>query len=325
MATLKLKTGGETGGFYWRITGFQSPFDTDTYKKAGITSQSFTEGGTSISGLIDGLTAEVPTGASNTDWQWVDYAPGDYTFYGFAQGKDGRYWSAGDADITVLSEDSYDAPTISVRSVTTNSITVRVKNIDRSAAIICLLLDGEHEWSAEISSLSSTTLDYTYKNLEPGTTYTLEVYVCDEDWSNASRVYDEANATTLEKSAIDPWDWDVSNGSATAPQTQKAYNAVTGKGSCSDFSYKVWNDMCAKMMEYIEAIDSVWITADDTYENTLMSSTDKTLTATRFNALKNNIGSRQSTGIPTVSTGDPVLGEYFVTMMDVLNDMIDEL
>lgn len=232
MATLEVDTDGYTGGFYWRITGFQSPFDTDTYIRAGITSKSFTDGGTSISGLLDISTAASPTGKYQTSWQWVDYDPGDYTFYGFAQGQDGRYWSAGDADATVYGD----------------------------------------------------------------TTVTVE-----------------------------PWDWTVSNGDATKAQTKRAYSAITGNGSCSDFSYKVWNDMCAKTMEYIDAIGSVWATAYAKYSDTLMTSTDKVLTAKRFNALKNNIGSRQSTGIPTVSAGDPVLGEYFETMMDVLNELIADL
>ena len=55
-----------------------------------------------------------------------------------------------------------------------------------------------------------------------------------------------------------------------------------------------------------------------------MGPTDKTLTAERFNSLRFNIGIFLSTGIPEVSSGDIVLGSYFLTLADSLNAWIDK-
>lgn len=77
--------------------------------------------------------------------------------------------------------------------------------------------------------------------------------------------------------------------------------------------------MCAKVKEYLDNSGKYWNERFDYYDNTKMSSSDKTLTAKRFNSLRYNIGVHQSTGINEVKTGDKVYGSYFITMMNVLN------
>ena len=133
-------------------------------------------------------------------------------------------------------------------------------------------------------------------------------------------------------SPIASWNWRGSNGSATAAQTQSAYNAVTGKGATSNFSWRVWNDLCDKVQECLDRAGDSWYTYHGpnggytpTYFAARMTSTDKTLTAARFNAVRGNIGSHASTGISPVSKGDKVLGSYFITIADALNDWIDML
>jgi hypothetical protein len=129
-----------------------------------------------------------------------------------------------------------------------------------------------------------------------------------------------------DKPAVSLWSWTASNGSATATQTSKAYTAITNKGETSDFSYLVWNDMCKKVYDVRSAIGEwAWDTAYLPYENTRMSSSDKILTATRFNSLKYNIGSKYSTGISDVSKSDAVYGYYFTTLMAKLNEWIGTL
>lgn len=124
---------------------------------------------------------------------------------------------------------------------------------------------------------------------------------------------------------IELWDWDLSNGDATAQETQKAYRAITNQGPTSGFSYKVWNDMCAKVKEYLDFAGYSWSSYYANYSNTQMTTNDKTLTAKRFNSLRQNIGSHLSTGINEVSTGDTVYGSYFITIMEVLNQLIGGL
>lgn len=133
--------------------------------------------------------------------------------------------------------------------------------------------------------------------------------------------------TTIEinHNGLTKWDWNASNGLATAAQTQKAYAAVTGHGRLLDFSYLVWNDLVNKINDAAVAAGSSWSTMYETYDATKMSASDKVLTAKRFNAARQNVGSRVSTGINEVSRGDTIYGHYFTTLTDRLNEWIAKL
>lgn len=143
-------------------------------------------------------------------------------------------------------------------------------------------------------------------------------------------VYRATTVTLTDSSptAPDKWSWTASNGSATAAQTAAAYAAVTGQGETTDFSYLVWNDLCAKVRE-VRTYAGVgsWDTAvyGQSYAQTCMTSADKTLTALRFNALRYNIGSQYPTGISELSAGDAVLGSYFTTLTTAVNAWIDSV
>lgn len=121
------------------------------------------------------------------------------------------------------------------------------------------------------------------------------------------------------------WDWNKSNGSATATQTKKAYTAITSNGYVSDFSYKVWNDMVDKTKEALDACGENWDSTYATYANTKMSSSDKVLTAKKFNSLRYNIGSHKATGITDKSKDEYVYGEYFTILTDKLNAWINSI
>lgn len=125
--------------------------------------------------------------------------------------------------------------------------------------------------------------------------------------------------------ALEPWSWTSSNGNATDEETQSAYYVITNKGRTAGFSHLVWNDLAAKIMDAINAANTSWNAKYASYEETLMTSDDKTLTATRFNSLRYNVGLRASTGIDDVSKGDIVYGSYFVTITNSLNTWIDSI
>ena len=131
--------------------------------------------------------------------------------------------------------------------------------------------------------------------------------------------------TNGQKANIDPWSWSSSNGFATAAQTAAAYNAITNNGFVSDFSYVVWNDMVSKANNVLSASSGSWNSKYATYSDTLINAADKTLTATKFNSLRYNIGLRASTGISEVSTGDTVYGSYFIILANSLNSWIDNV
>lgn len=124
---------------------------------------------------------------------------------------------------------------------------------------------------------------------------------------------------------VDYWYWDSSNGSASASQTSAAEEAVTYGGHTSEFSYKVWNDLVDKIKEVLDAADESWDSRYATYADTRMSSSDKILTATRFNSARWQVGYHVSTNISEKSPGDKVLGEYFLTIAQCLNAWIDNL
>ena len=124
---------------------------------------------------------------------------------------------------------------------------------------------------------------------------------------------------------VKPWDWNASNGKASASVTKAAYTAITKRGATTNFSYLVWNDLVDKVLEALKAEGDSWNTNSSKYlgsDSTKMSPSDKVLTASRFNALRWNIGRYYSTGITDRSKGQQVLGSYFTTLADALNSWI---
>ena len=176
-------------------------------------------------------------------------------------------------------------------------------------------------------------------NLLPETKYKINVYLCSypDPYDTDDLIATTTGVktfTTLKSLVIENWHWDKSNGSATKTKTKNSYYAITNTDgySVNDFSYLVWNDLCDKVMECIERAGSSWKTTmgpdggtTPSYSKSRMTSSDKTLTADRFNAIRGNIGSRVSTGIEPVYSGDKVYGWYFETITNSLNEWIDNL
>lgn len=101
MATLSLSGGIE--GFSWGIYGLGNTFNADYYIRAGITRNYFQDGASSISNVVDSKNANSST--NSTGYQWINYSAGTYTFYGFAQAANGKYYQAGSATVTVESDE----------------------------------------------------------------------------------------------------------------------------------------------------------------------------------------------------------------------------
>lgn len=169
---------------------------------------------------------------------------------------------------------------------------------------------------------SGTTKWMTKTGLKPGTRYSVSIEAEDlvTGWSNSW-----SDRVTTDKILVSAWSWSSSNGTASASQTKAAYTALTNNGSTSDFSYLVWNDMCSKVIEIENAAGLTWSTKYASYADTKMSSSDKVLTATRFNSLRYNIGRSYSTGINEVASGDTVYAWYFTTLARCINEWIDQI
>lgn len=162
----------------------------------------------------------------------------------------------------------------------------------------------------------------TYAGLSPNTTY--RVYL---SWSTSTT--GEGNYTyqfvTTAAISIALWDWSTSNGTASKSETIAAYDVINNPDSSRNvahFSHKVWNDMVNKTLEAWKESGESWNTKYLTAEQTLMTQSDRTLTAARFNSLRHNIGINQSTGINEVAPGDTVYGWYFERLTNRLNEWI---
>ena len=175
--------------------------------------------------------------------------------------------------------------------------------------------------STAATSPPITDNPYYLSGLEPNTTYVVN-YEGINDYGAGGYMSSGISFTT--KSLY--WSWETSNGSATDSQTQAAYYAIANNGKLTDFSYLVWNDMCDFILTVMQTKGHSWIDYiyGLTFNETLMTSDDKYMTAARFNSLRYNVGCIYSTGISEVSKGDIIYGSYFVDLMDKVNEWIDE-
>lgn len=207
-----------------------------------------------------------------------------------------------------------------ISSYTESSVTIAVTGIQSGQTIRFYVRQDPSPGYADADktyTASATYMTRTLSGLSAGTDYACNVKV-DDDWIGTQYF------TTDSSIAVDEWSWSSSNGSATASQTSKALSAVKNKGSLLNFSYLVWNDMVDKVKEVQEAKGESWMTKYASYSATRMSSSDKKLTATRFNSLRYNIGYYYSTGISEVKKGDIVYGYYFTTLANCINNWIAE-
>lgn len=207
-----------------------------------------------------------------------------------------------------------------ISSYTDSSVTIAVTGIQSGQTIRFYVREDPGNTAAADKSYtaSATYMTRTLSGLSPDTDYACNVKV-DDSWIGTQYFTTESAAISVEE-----WSWSSSNGTATSSQTSKALSAVKNKGSLLNFSYLVWNDMVDKVKEVQEAKGKSWMTKYASYSATKMSSSDKRLTATRFNSLRYNIGYYYSTGIPEVSKGNIVYGYYFTTLANCINQWIAE-
>ena len=205
-------------------------------------------------------------------------------------------------------------------NIGTNSVTVYVEDLAAGQSIRILIRPYNDSSTTVVNqdySVSGSSFSKTYKNLSPNTRYAINVRV-DGSWLGADEF-------TTDKPAISKWSWSSSNGTASAAQTKAAYDALINRGPLSDFSYRVWNDMCGKVIEIENALGQTWSTKYAQYADTKMTTSDKSLTAKRFNSLRYNIGRSYSTDIKEVSSGDTVYAWYFTTLARCMNEWIDQI
>lgn len=214
-------------------------------------------------------------------------------------------------------------------SSTSNSVTLKLEAMTGISNY--RIYYGLSPTSMEAYTPVFSATEYTVGQLAANTTYYFKY--CAVNNTGEGTCSDNCEGKT--KPLIDKWDWYIANGNvsdssngASAAQTTLAYQVSQGQGLVSDFNYRVWNDMCDKVNEVAKAAGSSWLTSYATFANTKMTSTDRTLTSTRFNSLNYNIRSRIATGIAdqtALTTANPVRGPFFATLMSKVNEWIDSL
>ena len=104
-----------------------------------------------------------------------------------------------------------------------------------------------------------------------------------------------------------------------------SYNAFLNKGETTDVPYTEWNEF----VEYVADKTGYYLVS------ALMDSSDKTLYADKFNAVREAIGGKNtfkdgtnsikdhfnSTGSWDMSSGESVKGQYFIDLTEYLNDI----
>lgn len=165
--------------------------------------------------------------------------------------------------------------------------------------------------------------DVSFSGLEPATQYGVACYIYH-------------GSTFLAKvegwvwSSVTKWSWTSSNGTATDEQTDNARIAILYNGYTKDFHHKVWNDMVSKVNDIVKVCKHSWDGWYASYEDTKMTTEPYTLTAVKFNSLRNNIeivgkiylNLDVETNIPVVSIDDTVKGEYFNELSYYINACI---
>ena len=216
------------------------------------------------------------------------------------------------------------AASFSLSNITKNSVTVTV--IPDSSIeyyrIFCRLAADESDVSFNASGVSITsTISLVIPNLAPETDYLVNVGMSrtgEQPWTWIGA----KGFTTNEDSEVDEWDWTISNGSATAAQTQLAYAAITGNGPLTNFNYLVWNDMVNKTYEVVADRGGGWNATYGTLAQTLMTATDKAMTAQRFNAIVWNLAQYMTPSVTRKNKDDPILGSYFIELANSINNTI---
>ena len=175
---------------------------------------------------------------------------------------------------------------------------------------------------------SSSTYEYIY-GLSPETTY--QWYATIAWGTNSSSLSSWAvlsgSVTTPQRITANQWSWTSSNGFATATQTQNAYAILQGTRQADDFSHLVWNDLVDKIVETRDARKDIAVSWDNAYatlEKTKVSA-GNTLSAVRYNSIRYNINNMKGVSAPYVSSGEVILGQHIISLVETLNKIIGEL
>jgi hypothetical protein len=197
--------------------------------------------------------------------------------------------------------------TITVTGLVANSDTyrifVRLNNDTSNTTVDTATVDA-----------TSSTITRTFSGLSPSTSYAVNVNVSGT-WLGAKTF-----TTKSKQINIASWDWFASS------ERINFYNVLYGSLPANPeyLSRNVWNDLVNKVNELIIATNATgygWDAGYATLNGTYVNS-GESLSAVKFNSLRNNLHFIQHTGISKVNIGDPILPSYFITITNTINNVI---
>lgn len=224
----------------------------------------------------------------------------------------------GGISTTIQPPTEYGSMNIIATSLT--SITVNLRSISNATSYLIAYRPSTATAQTEIETGATT---YTITGLTPNTLYYLNYR-----GKNAGGIgpYMPTSASAKTINSVLAWDWNKSNGAASAQQTQQAYQAITQSGYLSNFKYTVWNDMVDKTVQIIDARGVTWNSDYGTVASTKMTASDTEMTAQRFNAIWWNLSHFVTvSGAKKALVGDIIYGSYFIALTNAMNKSIPTL
>lgn len=214
---------------------------------------------------------------------------------------------------------------------TSTSIKVRVIGLDTSYTkkdrYLGIYVDGTRVTQKKLSGGISQTPIYTISGLSPNTVYWLEGIISYTNKDGETEYAEvEPHETKTLRVQIAKWTWSKQNSfnnysaEANSTKVKTAKQALDYHGSIGDFSYKVWNDLCWKVQEIVDALDESW----NSY-HARMTSSNTYLTAARYNHLLDGLSYCGGVSIDNVSQGDQIMSWHFLDLANNINEIIDEV
>lgn len=155
---------------------------------------------------------------------------------------------------------------------------------------------------------------YTFTELDPNTSYDVKCYATATGYE-ASAIHTITIFTKIESDKPDEWFWtqeEINAFSDDSPIMSKLFSTIT---------YQRWNEFLDKINEFRNYHNTKYGQGVLSVSPYKLTSSDKVLTATRFNGVRFTIGSMNPTGLSDVARGDPVKGFYFTRLSNSLNSI----
>lgn len=125
------------------------------------------------------------------------------------------------------------------------------------------------------------------------------------------------------------WNWDESNGTATAEQTQNFRRFLLGELPCEHFYAEVWNDIVNKVAEMRDAAGLGWDTnpGGTSYlpQAACYAAPGEPFRPDVYNGVRFQVGSIKGTQVTDRVPGGEITGYHILRMVEVLNEIISEL